>query len=355
MFTLPMIALLALPLAQDTATAPPRENEGWKELDRVVVIVNEDIFTYRSLQQQLVRLKNKLGLKGEDALQQAQSEILTAGVKERLWIQAGLDLGVDPAQVQRMVRDYLERLQERFDGVVGLSEYFKSLDLDSNQAREKLQDDVYKDVLDNYITGDSAPAIGRLSRDTYVRPGLCRFHYRGVLSNRRDLAQIGGRPQEVVLQFLILDPRHFDDLEAGRVLAEQLRERIQGGEDMGQLNEQYGGMKRNGGLTDPLDEVRLAQVDSTLRPFLSDARPGDLSAVMEYRNESISTWRVVRLVDRTASQVPEFTSPEVQKSLLKALQDGRREYRRDVAFKRLIKGSYIWPPELAGGERPSGG
>jgi hypothetical protein len=177
---------------------------------------------------------------------------------------------------------------------------------------------------------------------------------RNVLSSRRNLAQIGGKPQEVVLQFLILDPRHFADLEAGRTLAEQLRERILDGEDMGQLNEQYGGMKRNGGVTDPLDETRLAQVDATLAPFLHDAVPGDLSAVIEYRNESVSTWRLVRVVDRTPGQIPEFTSPDVQKALVKSLEDGRREYRRDFAFKRLVKASYVWPAELAEGGRPKG-
>ncbi len=342
-------AWIASPLAQDAAAAsPPPSEEGWKDLDRVVVIVNEDIFTYRRLQQQLVKAKNKLGLEGKDALQQAQGEILTAGVRERLWIQAGLDLGVDPEQVQRMARNELERLEERFDGVVGLSEYLKSLGIEPTDARDEIKDIVYKDLFDDYTTGDSPTAIGRLSRDTFVRPGLCRFHFRNALASHRDLAQIGGKPQEVVLQFLIVDPKHFEDVEAGRVLADQLRERIQAGEDMGDLNEQYGGAKRNRGVTEPFDESRLALADPSLVAFVRDARPGDVSPVMEYRKENLSTWRLVRLVDRTPGVIPEFTSPEVQKALLKSLSDGRREYRRDMAFRRLIKGSYVWPPELAG-------
>jgi hypothetical protein len=338
-------AWIASPIVQD---APAIPNEGWKDLDRVVVIVNEDIFTYRALQQQLVKIKNKHGLEGKNALQEAQSEILTESVKERLWVQGGQDLGVDPEQVQRMVRDHLERLEERYDGVVGLAAFLKSIDVDPNQAREELQENVYRDVYLDYITGDSPTAIGRTSRDTFVRPGLCRFHFRNALSKSRNLAQIGGKAQEVVLQFLIVDPKHFASVEEGRTLAEQLRERILDGEDMGDLNEQYGGAKRNRGVTEPFDESRLAQVDPSLVPFVRDAQPGDVSIVMEYRNENVSTWRLVRLVDRTPAVIPEFASPEVQKALLNTLRDGRREYRRDMAFRRLIKGSYVWPPELAG-------
>ena len=346
-FAAMFLAWIASPIAQDAAAAaPPRSEEGWKDLDRVVVIVNEDIFTYRAIQQQLVKLKNKHGLEGREALQQAQGEILTAGVRERLWVQGGIDLGVDPDQVHRMARNELERLQERHDGVVGLSEYLKSLGIEPNEAREEIQDIVYKDLFDDRITGESPTAIGRTTRDTFVRPGLCRFHFRNVLSNKRDLPQIGGKAQEVVLQLLVIEPSHFENVEAGRVLAEQLRQRIVDGEDMGDLNEQYGGSKRNRGVTEPFDEGRLAQVDPKLVPFVRDAAPGDVSPVMEYRNENFSTWRIVRLVDRTPAVVPEFKSPEVQKALLKSLHDGRSEYRRDMEFRRLIKGSYVWPPEL---------
>lgn len=351
MLSISILALLALLPVQENAqrpvTGPARPSDGWKELDRVVVIVNEDILTQRALQRDLQRIKNKQGLEGKNALQQAQNDILTQHVREKLWVQAGQDLGVEPAQVQRLVKDNLERLEDRYDGVVGLSNFLTSRDLDSNEAREQLQDDVYSKLWDHNITGDGPTALGRISRDTYERPGLCRFHYRNASASRRDLAQIGGRPQEVVVQFLILDPRHFDDPEKGRELAGQLRQRIVDGEDMGQLNERFGGLKRNQGLTDPLDEARLAQFDPAIGEFLRDARPGDLSQVMEYRTENQSTWRLVRLVDRTPAQIPDFATPEVQNALLRTLEDGRREYRREEAFKRLFKGSYIWPPELA--------
>lgn len=353
MLSIPILVLLALLPTQDEApqpvAEPARPSEGWKELDRVVVIVNEDIFTQRSLHRDLLRIKNKQGLEGKNALQEASNEVLTQRVRAKLWVQAGQDLGVDAAQVQRLVKNRLEHLEERYDGVVGLSEYLQSLDLDSNQAREQLQDDVYSELWDLYITGDGQTALGRISRDTYVRPGLLRNHYRNVLASRQGLAQIGGRPQQVVLQFLILDPAQFDDMEEGRELAWQLRQRIVDGEDMGQLNERYGGAKRNQGLTDPLDEVRLAQFDPAIGEFLRDAGSGDVSQVLEYRTEDRSTWRLVRLVDRTPADIPEFASPKVQKALLRTLEDGRREYRRDVAFKRLIRGSYVWPPELTGG------
>lgn len=351
--TIPLLALLALLPAQDGApqpvAGPPRPNDGWKELDRVVVIVNEDIFAQRALQKDLLRIKNKQGLEGKNALQQAQNEVLTQRVREKLWVQAGQDMGVDAAQVQRLVKNQLEGLEERYDGVVGLSEYLQSRDLDSNSAREQLEQDLYSDLYDRYITGSGPTALGRISRDTYVRPGLLRFHYNTVLANRQGLAQISGQPQTVVLQFLILDPQQFDDLEKAHELAQQLRQRIVDGEDMGQLNDRYGGAKRNQGLTEPFDEARVAQVDAAIGEFLRDARPGDVSEVMEYRTGDRSTWRIVRLVDRTPAQIPEFESVKVQKSLLRTIEDVRREYRREEAFKRLIKGSYIWPSELTGG------
>lgn len=352
MLSLPLLVSLALCLPQD-ATAPPnagppRATDAWKELDRVVVIVNEDIFTQRSLQKDLARIASNQRLEGKSAIQQAQSEILTQRVRERVWVQAGQDLGVDQAQVGRIVKDKLSRLEERYEGVAGLSEFLKSRDLDANQAREEVEFGLYSDLWDGYVTGDGPTALGRVSRDTYVRPGLCRFHYRNVLASPRDLSQIGGRAQEVVLQLLILDPRQFDDAEKGRELATQLRQRIVDGADMAELNERYGAVKQNGGKTEPVDESRVNQIDPALGEFLRDARAGDVSQVLEYHTEKHSTWRFVRLVDRTAPAVPEFTSPEVQRKLMQTLKDGRREYRREEAFKRLLKGSYIWPRELVG-------
>ena len=100
-------------------TAAPK-NDDWQEMDCVMMIVNEEIITRRTMGRDYFLLKRERPPANDDEALRLQNDILTDNVKEKLRIQAGQDMGLDEAQVDRQVRDYLERETEVFSGVVGL-------------------------------------------------------------------------------------------------------------------------------------------------------------------------------------------------------------------------------------------
>ncbi|MFN0245056.1 MAG: peptidylprolyl isomerase [Planctomycetota bacterium] len=333
--------------AQSTSNA---SDDGWKDLDRVAMIINEEIITDREITKVLNRVRNAQPINSRAALQQAIGEIGGEQVRQKLWVQAGQDLGVEGAQIERLVDDQLDRLKERHEGAAGFSAFLQSQDLDQNQARDQLRQDIYGDVWERYVSGDG-PAPGRRpSVDTYVRPGAYRFRYEQIVTEvtgaPSELARIGGRPPQIAFQLLILDPKQAPDVAEARKLADSLRARIEAGEDMTKLIQQYGVKMRNDGLIDKVDEERLAQMDRELGTFVRAAQPGQLSEVLPYKNDEVSTWRIVRLVERSDVDVPDLDRASVQKKLDEVIRADLREYRKEASFQRLLRTSYVWPPQL---------
>src|SRR6188768_119546 len=189
-----LCALCALPIAAvqsgapQPAAAPARE--GWRELDRVVVIVNEDIVTSHVLFRDYEQLRRARSVSNENDAARMRNEIMVEQVKDKLSVQAGRNMGLETSLVEAQVDDHLKRTVERFDGVVGLSEFLQSKDLSSTDARDQMRDRLYSDVWEQYVTGESAVPGGRISVDKYVRPGQMRFMYEVSLERPETLARI---------------------------------------------------------------------------------------------------------------------------------------------------------------------
>lgn len=347
----------ALFAVQDGGAKPESKpsDDGWKDVDRVAMIINEQIITNREIVRVLERVRSTQHLDNQAAIQQAIGDIGGEQVRQKLWVQAGQDLGIDAAQIERLVNDQLDRLKERHEGAAGLSAFLQAQDLDQNRARDQLREDIYGDVWERFITGE-APAPGRRpSVDTYVRPGAYRFRYNqvvaGVQSDPSELARIGGRPPQIAFQLLVLDPKQAPDAEEARKLAETLRTRVEGGEDMMKLIAQYGVKLPNNGLIEKVNETRLLQLDPELGEFARAAQPGQLSAVMPYKNDEISTFRFVRLVERSDVDVPSLSQAVVQQKLDETMRNDQRDYRKDLSFQRLLRSSYVWPPQIVAPKR----
>lgn len=358
------VAAIALSFAQDAnvQTAPglpasPVDSHAkpgeWRDLDRVELIVNEDIITRHELENALAQMANTRPMRTNEDVHEAERAILNDRVFQRLRVQGGQNMGLDDAQIEREARDWLEREVEHFDGIVGLSEYLDRKDLATDEHKKQIRDQIQAELWDQYITGDGPAPTGRISRDRYVRPGYLRFQYRTALERPELMNQLGGQPQRVVLQILFIDVRNPGDLEKTKRLAQQLRVRILDGEDMGGLVEQYGakskGLER--GVTEPIDEARATAIDPDLGGFLGNAKPGDLSEAMPYkvtdsnRQEHIYL-RLVRLVERTEPVRPDFASLDAQKTITKGVQADFDHFRRQTALQDLLLSSYVWPPEV---------
>ncbi len=270
-------------------------------------------------------------------------------MKDALQVQAGQDMGLDPAQVDRQVRDWITRLKEK-KGSAEFAGGLKESGLTLFEFQDMQRDELLAMFWDNYITGNGSVGAARQSRDRFVRPGYLQYAFRECLKHQELLPVIGGHEQSVVLQLLHVDPKSSGGLDPSRTLAEDLRRRIADGEDMGDLVEKYDAShdsKQKRGIIDPLRESSLLQADPALGAFVAEAKPGDVSQVQEHKSKGLTYWRIVRLVERSPAVVPDLASTEVQKKLDKRVKEDLEGWRREQAFKLLYRTSYVWPAEYA--------
>jgi hypothetical protein len=366
-----VISFAVLSLAQDPAPAPQGpvqgpepppsssapaeapaatpEPEDWHELDEPVHIVNEDMLTWRKLQREMWRRNHVRPFHTQADAQESEKELRVESVKSALQVQAGQDMGLDPAQVDRQVKDWIARMMEK-KGPVEFAEALKEEGLTLYEFQDQQKDRLLAMFWDNYITGNGSVGAARQSRDCYVRPGSLQYAFHECIKHQELLPVIGGHAQSVVLQLLMIDPQANGGADASRALAEDLRQRILDGEDMGALVERYDATevsRQRRGLTEPLREAGLMQARPDVGAFVAGAKPGDVSPVLEYTSKGHTYLRIVRLVDRNAAVVPDLGSTEVQKKLDKRVKEDLANWRREEAFKVLYRSSYVWPNELA--------
>ena len=354
----PRTTVPAAPASSSQAPAgsagAPAGPTGWRDLDRVILIVNEEMLTFGELTRALARENRARPFASENDANEVASRFQVARVREALRIQAGQDLGLDPTQVDRLARDNLDRRQEEMGGSAQMAAFLEANDMTLYEMKEFLRDRICAEFWDNYITGGgSVGQQARPSRDAYVRPGYLLYAHRQCLEHPELLPRIGGQAQAVVLQQLFLDASSTASAgneDAARALAEDLRQRIVGGEDMAELVEKYNAFKnttQKQGLTEPLVESRLQQLDPSVAAFVAESKPGDVSEVLDYRFKDHDFLRIVRLVERTTPSVPDLATFAVQKKISERIREDLSEWRLEQAFKGLFRDAYVWPQEFA--------
>ena len=317
-------------------------------VDQPVQIVNEDMMTQRKFVTAM-RFQNRgKPIANAEERDRLEQEVHAISVKAALRVQAGQDMGLDPAQVDRNARSYIEDQRARY-GQEKFAELLQASQMTLYEYQEWIRDRLYSTFWENYVTGTGSLGQGsRPSRDRYVRPGFMRYRYEQCVESPELLHQIGGQDQSVIVQQLILDPKapSVGGLEAARTLAEDLRRRILGGEDMTALVDLYGASKANHGISEPpFVESRLAKIDPTLGAFIAASKPGDLSEVQEFKIRDHDLVRIVRFIDRLPVVVPQLTSLDTQKLIEKGLRTDMAEWRKEQAYSVLFRSSYVWPPK----------
>lgn len=341
------------PEGPDQPSAPSgasTRGEGWRDLDVVLQIVNEQMLTSQAMFREMARFNRRRPITNEGERREAERQIRSESVKDALRVQGGEDLGIDPAQLDRQVKDMMRRRQEQLQGSAGMAAYLEDRDRTLYEEVELTRDVIHATLWDNYITGQGSTGEGaRPSCDSFVRPGYLTYTYRQCLEHPELLQVIGGSGPSVVLQWLFIDPDSAGGEEAGRSLAEDLRRRIVDGEDMGDLVEHYDPAKSNKekrGMTEPLLESRLREGDPAVGAFVAEAQPGDVSELLPFKSKDKEYWRIVRLVERRPAVIPSLGSIEVQTKLTDRIREDLSGWRRAEGIRRLVRASYIWPPDL---------
>lgn len=360
--TLHSLAALALLLGpqQPEAEEPlGRPEPRTSLLDRVHLVVNNDIVTAQTLQRSMDReiRSRRLNSRAEvDALREA---ILANEVEKLLRVQAGQDLDLPPEMIALQLRGYEERFVERLGGVIATSERFDRAGLDSSEVRKQWERELLDITWRQSVTGQGPAAGGRVIHDRYVRPGQLRREYESyrasVLTGRGPApAQIGGYREKVRLQELLIVASQAGGPKQARKLIGEALERARAGENFESLIRIY-----TEGLLPNVDASELGRVEAEVQiieranpeftGFLVDAKPGDISGIYPVLDGSQREvgYRILHFVERFPAFLPPFESRETQAKLRQVVLDREDNRRVDEALSGLFQEAYIWPPELA--------
>ena len=282
-----------------------------------------------------------------DELRERMAEVMNLRVQSLLKTQAGKDLGFEPSMVQQLVRDELERKEERMGGAAGMGDRVANSLLDSGSFYESTESDILQELWARSVDGRFPGPGGRPYVDRYVRPGRLKFEYE---RNKGRLTL----PATVTLQELAIDAQRIGDLGEARAYAEELLNRILAGEDFGEVAVQAGAADRDTkGVLQPLEETRLQGIPF-VDEFIATAEVGDVSDVLPIRLDGVLRgFRVLKLLAYERPEPPPFEDRDFQSDLTRNIQEAMDRGRAEAALARLFDAAYVWPPEAFGrGEQP---
>lgn len=313
-------------------------------LDAVQLIVNEESITTSDLLRGAARQRNAATTEAE--LNKRLGEQAQQLVKSTLKKQAGRDMGFEPALVQSLVRDELEKRKEQAGSVSALARDLDQGNFRGTELREYIEGYIYSILWERSVNGQYPGPGGRPYVDRFVRPGrlLYEFRRRG---SKLDL------PTQVRLEELILVPGRGESLESARQRADQALARYEQGEEFTDLALEFGPPNSRPVL--PLMEERKLALRAEIKAFIDGAEPGDVSEVLPLPgpNGQMVGFRVLRFVERLGGKAASFEDRELQGKLASEIQEQLDGYRVDRALKVLLDAAYIWPPEYVGRERPA--
>lgn len=329
--------------APGTSPAGALGPKDWSSLNRVVIVVNDDIVTYAQLQGRYAfALRSGFD---KPRTRAEQEELVNAlayeAVRTRLKAQAGEALGFDPAQVERIQRGDLERAIKARGGVVGFSEFLASRSVTAEDYRQVRRDFIYTELWEDAITGSGASVSARPSSDRYARPGLLRFEYANAKFDPAFLADIGGRAETVHFRRLLILETDMLPLAQAQELAQGLRGQIVDGADMEGLITTYSAAQgKDSDIT--ADLASAMRVVPQAASFLASAQPGEVSDVLPFRNKNLRGYTLYRLETRTSGEVPPLEEFAVQQKLTRRIQTEFDQQRIESALQRARDSSYVW-------------
>ena len=283
--------------------------------------------------------------------EQAQlfNSVATREISWWLKVQAGRDLGFDPKMIERFVKDEHESRLERAESAANMADILKSADVDSGQYFADTESRVLAELWRRSVTGQFPGPDGRPYVDRFVRPGRLRLEF----ERRQASPEIGSM---VELQMAVATPDRFGDLPECRRVLEDLIERVEAGDDFGDVAVELGcaSPENRGVQPNPYEEALLRQLPE-VGSFLAGAMEGDVSGVLSIRVEgALRGFRVVKLLKRDQESLPDFVDEEFQADLTERIRNARDKVRETIAVDHLLTAAYVWPPE-AFGRKPSAG
>jgi hypothetical protein len=324
-------------LVRSPQRTTPQEPSPNRILDGVAVQAGERLVTLSEYQRWIERAREIKPQTTREGEERQRFEVLRELWMGRLEEQAGAELGLDPAQIERISRANLEEEREK----EGLEAYLAGLEEKGQDALAAEMD--RRQEIERYMwklsVRGQAFAAQRASRDQSIRPGELRAIY---AENRDKLA-----PVTVQLRWLIVSSEASGGPEAARALCEDARGRVLAGEDLALIVEEHGAdFREERGLTPFVLPEKFR--DPELVAFAETADIGDLSAVLPLNNPKTGKpdpelgYQLAELHDRNEPPVPDFSDPGVQRMLRDFFTKQRDDLILERERERIRRQSYSW-------------
>ena len=341
-----LFVLSALPTA---AQAPSGQDAGaWQPLDGVAFQVGDEIATHSEIVKAAQLAARGRSIATQRDYQEQLTRTVRTMLRRSLEAQAGQDLGLDPAQIERIVNATMND-RRRDQGAAGFLAELEKQGIDPLSARAKQATELYQYLWQSSTVGRRGPFGTRPRQDRFVRPGELRAVY---LDNLESLA-----PTEVQLQVLEIPVDRQAGVEAAVELIRSIEERIQAGEDFGQLVEEFGaGDPARRGVT-PMLSVQGIE-DPRIRSFALRAEPGNVSQPLGVAPPGVQeaqAFLLVKLLERRENQPPPFEDRNVQGLLRRNFQQKRESDLLEGARGTLRERAYLWmDPRIQAGPAGAG-
>ncbi|MEM7309445.1 MAG: hypothetical protein AAF682_22370 [Planctomycetota bacterium] len=343
---LPLLVPLQVP-----ASAQEEEGKPWQNLDGVVYQAGDDVITLSDVVRhyEMVRRRSNLQVTTPEERAQALDRSLEALVLLALESQAGEDQEASPVQVDDLIDRFMAR-QRRDRGLINYVDQLAEQGLSVHRERERQKSGFYTSVFrDQGLSG------ARPTRDGYVRPGELRQFYRTESQNMAEADQVRFRE-------LLLLADAIGGVEPARELAEELHDRLLGGDDFDAIHAEFGGSYRQTkGRTELLEPRRLPP---EVAAFARTADVGDVSEIMPLGSgeDGVRAFRILVLdEEQGVTPAPPFRDAGLQAQIRTRVAEHREDAWLNVARARLQRSAYLWPPPKpeprgsgAGGARVEG-
>jgi hypothetical protein len=325
----------------------PRES-GNRILEGVAVQAGDKLVTLSEFQRLFERARGAEPQTTREGEERQRLDALRELWMGRLEAQAGAELGLDPAQIDLISRRERDKARDR----EGLEAYLAELEQQGKDALAE-EGDRRGEIL-RYMWRQSAlgrPISERAMRDQGMRPGELRAIYE---ENKSELA-----PVTVQLRWLIVSSEASGGPEAALAICEDARARVLAGEDLALFVEEHGAdFRESRGLTPPVPPRKFLHPE--LVAFAEKAEIGDLSPVLPLLNPKTGKadpamgYQLAQMHERNEPPVPEFTTPDVQRTLRGYFKNQRDERVLERERERLRRESFSWVnPLVAPSPRPT--
>ena len=359
----PLVLVLApaLPQASGQASGPaPQQGpiplptlkedyNAWRVRNRVEQVINTDIVTYGSIMHGVARYRGSRAIQTPQELNEIANQVAGQLAQQRLWVQAGQEMGIDEEMFQKSVDRLLAEEQEAL-GTAGHAQALRRKGYDRRAEQDAASDDLYANWYRASVAGYAPGSNGRQVVDTYLRPGQLQAIY-------EQYAEEFAEPPTIQLQQLVVTAAQAGSLEDAEEIVGDFRRDALAGEDFDELCRDFSAVgSAQAGRSEPLSPDQLA--DPRHRAFLaSDPEVGDFSEVMPFalpgNPDEVIGYQLVRLIARSDIEPPRpFVDQEIQHRVNQVAEGVFRRQRLQRASAELRRQSFIWPPVLDPSQAP---